>query len=158
KEKATVTKQMASVLAGFTEGFSFAYLKELFLASLVSVATETEVEQAAGEMEVEAAESASSDSTVVVETADAVTEGAGEVSEGAGKVKEAETPAVEKKKEKEVVKPISDDEVPEELKDNIFFRVLCQQITSLRRDMNDKGDEKDEEGGEPGYGFSDDSD
>ncbi|KFY75013.1 hypothetical protein V499_04992 [Pseudogymnoascus sp. VKM F-103] len=136
KEMVQVTAQMAGVLAGFTEGFSFAYLKELFLASLVAVATKTEVEQAAGEAEVEEeGGSASSDSTVVVEKADAVMEG------GADKAK-IETPAVEKKeKEKVVVKPISEDEIPEELKGNVFFRVLCQQITSLRREMDDKGDE-----------------
>ena len=160
-----VTELMARALAGFTEGFSFAYLKELFLASLVAVATKTEVEQAAGEVVEEEAESASSDSTVVVEKADTVMEGGAEVGEGADKTKvEAETPAGEKKEEKEkvVVKPISEDEIPEELRNSIFLRVLCQQITSLRREMDDKGDEEKVEAAfEPGYGYGgeeDDSD
>ncbi|KFY09031.1 hypothetical protein V492_05685 [Pseudogymnoascus sp. VKM F-4246] len=164
KEKVVVTKQMATALAGFTEGFSFAYLKELFLASLVAVATKTEAEQAAGEVEEEKAESTSSDSTVVVEKADTVVEGSGKTSEGVAKTEESETPVVDKKEaekkeegkekekeKKEEVKPISEDEIPEELRDNMFFRVLCQQITALRKEMNDKGDEKDVGGGEPDY-------
>jgi transitional endoplasmic reticulum ATPase len=162
KENVKVTELMARALAGFTEGFSFAYLKELFLASLVAVATKTEVEQAAGEVVEEEAESASSDSTVVVEKADTVMEGDAEVGEGADKTKvEAETPAVEKKEEKEkvVVKPISEDEIPEELRNSIFLRVLCQQITSLRREMDDKGnEEKVEAAFEPGYGYGDEED
>ncbi|OBT83388.1 hypothetical protein VE02_08359 [Pseudogymnoascus sp. 03VT05] len=161
KETVGITAQMATALAGFTEGFSFAYLKELFLASLVAVATKTEVEQAAGEAEVVVEEegSASSDSTVVVEKDDTVAEGGAEPAEGVDKAK-TEAPAVDKKEEKkEVMKPISEDEIPEELRDNIFFRVLCHQITSLRREMDDKGDEeKVESGGEPDYGHRGDED
>ncbi|KFZ11234.1 hypothetical protein V502_07653 [Pseudogymnoascus sp. VKM F-4520 (FW-2644)] len=163
KETVEVTGVMARATAGFTGGFSFAYLKELFLASLVAVATRTAEEQVKGGGGEEEVESAGSDSTVVIERADTVMEGGGEASEGAEKDK-TETP-VEKKdeeKEKEEVKPISEDEIPEELKDNVFFRVLCQQITSLRREMNDKGDdEKVEAGGELEYGCrgaEDDSD
>ncbi|KFX99766.1 hypothetical protein O988_03654 [Pseudogymnoascus sp. VKM F-3808] len=163
KEMVTITKQMAGVVAGFTEGFSFAYLKELFLASLVAVATKTAEEHAAGEVEpeVEGEGSASSGSTVVVEKADTVMEGGEGSSEVAEKSK-AEAPA-EKKKEEVVVKPISEDEMPEELKDNVFFRVLCQQITALRKEMNDKGDdEKVEDGGQPSFAYrrpvDDDSD
>lgn len=161
----TVTPQMATVLAGFTKGFSFAYLKELFLSSLVAVATKTEEEQVVGEAAVEErAESASSDSTVVVETADTVIDGGEEPNEGVDKAKTvAEKPAVDKKekKEKVVVKTISEDDIPQELRDNIFFRVLCQQVTSLRREMNDKGDdEKVEAGGEmpPDFGVVCDED
>lgn len=161
KQTVTITKQIATLTAGFTEGFSFAYLKELFLASLVAMATRTAEEQAAKEAVEEEAESASSDSTVVVETADTVMEGAAEASEGADKAK-TETPAVEKK-EVVVVKPILESEIPEELRDNVFFRVLCQQITSLRREMNEEGDEKVEGGGGGrnlgfGIGYDDDSD
>ncbi|OBT63879.1 hypothetical protein VE03_06616 [Pseudogymnoascus sp. 23342-1-I1] len=140
-----VSARMAGVLAGGTEGFSFAYLKELFLSSLVAVATRTEEEQAVGEERGGRAESASSDSTVVVERADAVVEGGEEASAEADQAKiETETPAVEKKEknEKVVANSISEDEIPEELRDNIFFRVLCQQITSLRREMDDKGDDE----------------
>ncbi|KFY50752.1 hypothetical protein V496_09192 [Pseudogymnoascus sp. VKM F-4515 (FW-2607)] len=152
KKMVTVTPQMATVLAGFTKGFSFAYLKELFLSSLVAVATKTEEEQVVGEAAVEErAESASSNSTVVVETSDTVMDGGEERSEGIDKAKTVtEKPAVDKKekKEKVVVKTISEDEIPQELRDNIFSRVLCQQVTSLRREMNDKGDdEKVETGG-----------
>ena len=164
KETVEVTGVVAKATAGFTEGFSFAYLKELFLSSLVAVVTRTAEEQGRGVVVEEEVESASSDSTVVVETADTVMEGGAEASEGADKEK-TDGPAVEKKdekKEKEEVKPISEDEIPEELKDNVFFRVLCQQITSLRREMNDKGDDdKVEEGVEPHHGSGcaeDDSD
>lgn len=162
KETVEVTTVVAKATAGFTEGFSFAYLKELFLSSLVAVATRTAEERVKGGVVVEEeAESASSDSTVVVETADTVMEGGAEASEGVEKDK-TETPAEKKEEKKEEVKPISEEEIPEELKDNLFFRVLCQQITSLRREMNDKGDdEKVEAGGEPDHGFGgveDDSD
>ncbi|KFY24321.1 hypothetical protein V493_05314 [Pseudogymnoascus sp. VKM F-4281 (FW-2241)] len=162
KTTVAMTGEMVTVLAGFTEGFSFAYLKELFLSSLLAVATRTAEELAVGEGAAEEEGSASSDSTVVVETADTVVEGAAGPAGDADKTK-TETSPVETKdeKEKEVVKPISEDEIPEELKDNVFFRVLCQQVTSLRREMNDKGDDgKDEAGpgGEPDNGGADEDD
>lgn len=47
---ANITSQMAVMLAKLTEGFSFAYLKELFLASLVSVISHNYEKQDAGKV------------------------------------------------------------------------------------------------------------
>ena len=59
KETVEVTGVVAKATAGFTEGFSFAYLKELFLSSLVAVVTRTAEEQGRGVVVEEEVESAS---------------------------------------------------------------------------------------------------
>lgn len=106
---------MESVVARLCEGFSFAYLKELFVIALLTIARGAHLED----------ESSSSGDTdkVIVEH------------EGAEKEEE-------KEEEEEVKKrTLPEVEVPEHLKDNVLLKVIKAQLKVLLEEMDNTKEE-----------------
>jgi transitional endoplasmic reticulum ATPase len=116
-------EDISSLVATLTEGFSFAYLKELFVMALLIIARGGK-----GLEEAENGWDVVSNSSTPAEPA---TEGTGpeKVAE------EDEQPLLKAKKEVPVV------EIPEHLKDNVLLRVLHQQVKVLLREMDSSDEE-----------------
>jgi len=133
------------VIAKLTEGFSFAYLKELFVVVLLTIARggtgdevdvkeKKEAEQKEEDKKEEGTasvveESKSEDGHVVVEHEDATAES----SDSANKEEEAETPA----KVPKVKRVVPEVDIPEGLQDNVLLKVVRGQIKMLIDEMDD---------------------
>lgn len=150
-------EELCGVVAGLTEGFSFAYLKELFVMSLLSLVRgfkgdDFEIVDAA---EVESAPEDETTSATPVGTGVAREEKKDDVCEckkmcdKCGKavveVSDPKTKAKEKKeKEKEATKkhvvPVVD--IPEGLGENLLLRVVRHQIRVLVAEMDNTEPEK----------------
>jgi transitional endoplasmic reticulum ATPase len=130
------------VIAEMTEGFSFAYLKELFVIVLLTIARggtgdeaeheEEKREKIEQEEEEKKEESKSEDGHVVVEHADAKAESSDSAE------KKEEKPTVPTKVKRVVPEVV----IPETLQDNVLLRVVKGQIKMLLDEM-DNTDEKD---------------
>lgn len=116
--------ELCDVIATFTEGFSFAYLKELFVASLLNIARGTNVLGEASETEWDVV-SENSTPQEGSETVDADKETA--QSEGA-------TPSTATSVQKPKELPVA--EIPDNLKDNIMLKMLHYQARVLMREMD----------------------
>jgi transitional endoplasmic reticulum ATPase len=118
--------EVSDLIGQLTEGFSFAYLKELFVSTLLAVArgaTGDEVEyDVVGEKSAESSEK-------------------GDETPKDGEENKEDTKENEPAKKKREVPTI---EVPEPLKENVFFKVLRLQMVSLIQDMNDAEESEDE--------------
>lgn len=114
-------ESLCAILALMTEGFSFAYLKELFVTALLTIAR-----GGTGEEE--------SEKLVVVTRSEAV---APEVTEkkgdGEGEVEKEDVP------KKHVIPEV---ETPEQLKSNVFLKVIKTTLKTLVDEM-DNTDEAD---------------
>lgn len=148
-------EELCGLIAQLTEGFSFAYLKELFIIVLLTIArggTGEEVEKEEGSAVSES--SPSEDGHVVVEHEDANVEAVDnaqnpESSEEAGKDASELVPAP---KIKRVVPDVA---IPESLQDNILLRVVMHQVKILLDEMDNTEEskwpsEKTRGGGIPG--------
>ena len=118
-------------LADLTDGFSFAYMKELMVMSLLTVARGGTGIETPGENGWDVVSEEAGD------TSESSKEDAKEDAEGAGDKKDKK----EKKKPREV--PVI--EVSEELKENVLLRVAQQQVRILLHEM-DNTDEEESEG------------
>ncbi|KAF4626650.1 hypothetical protein G7Y89_g11508 [Cudoniella acicularis] len=118
-------KEMCTIIMRLTEGFSFAYMKELFIVSLLTIArggTGDEVEEPAVLVShSEAVEVTSSDSEADYEVG---------------------IPIREREKPKKRIVP--DVEIPEELKGNLLLRVLKVHLRLLVEEMDSTGEDEDE--------------
>lgn len=135
-------EQICEIIAKLTEGFSFAYMKELFVQALLAIVggradveddvDDTAVEKAADETKVveESAKLAKAD-----ETTDSTTTEAKQANEkGEEAVEDTETQAaLPERKGPEVA-------IPEDLQANPFLRILRKQITALVNDMDNTKD------------------
>jgi transitional endoplasmic reticulum ATPase len=131
---------IADLVAGWTDTFSFAYLKELFISALLAVArgaqpgSETVAEAEAG------FETPGSAASIEGDYAAALSEGAAAWSGEEGgekdgeKKKEKKQQAAKGSGKKAVVIP--EMMVPEELKDNALIHALKQQVVVLLREMD----------------------
>jgi hypothetical protein len=123
------TDEMSSVVAQWTDGFSFAYLKELFLVALLGVAHgSTAPEESLLAPAREDSRTTSSASTVIVEAEEAGGPGV-ESSPGRGE-------GVETKQTRPEMA------IPASLRDNVLLAAICAQITLLRREMETVADSK----------------
>jgi SpoVK/Ycf46/Vps4 family AAA+-type ATPase len=148
-------EELCEVIAKLTEGFSFAYLKELFVIVLLTIArggTGDEVEE---EVPVAPETSPSEDGHVVVEHEDAKGESGddGEKKEEDNEEeKEAEKPAPPP----EIKRVMPEVEIPESLRDNVLLKVVKCQIKMLLDEMDNTEEgkwpsEKTQGGGVPGH-------
>lgn len=126
-------EELCPVVAGLTEGFSFAYLKELFVASLLLLARGGPHEDVGAPK----SDSGSSTDAVVIEPDEAAagaianTTAAGDASEdGAGQKDEKRT------NEKTLPKV----EVPESLQGNTLLGIITAQAQSLLDEMDNTDD------------------
>ncbi|KAH8723265.1 proteasome-activating nucleotidase [Phaeosphaeriaceae sp. PMI808] len=148
--KVEITSEIAEIVAQLTEGFSFAYLKELWVTALLGLARGFKGE----EFEiVDKEEAASADGDGNKKDEELTI---GETCTCATKCKECDKllpsaagsagQALEKEKEKEKDKKrmvLSDVEIPEHLVDNVLLKVIKHQIRILHAEMdNSNGEEK----------------
>lgn len=127
-------EELCPVVAGLTEGFSFAYLKELFVASLLLLARGGPHEDA------EAPQSDSGSSTdAVVVNAD---ESAAEVTSNPTAAGDAsQDDVVQKDGKKTIKKTLPKVEVPESLQGNTLLSIITAQAQSLLDEMDNTDDE-----------------
>ncbi|KUJ08818.1 P-loop containing nucleoside triphosphate hydrolase protein [Mollisia scopiformis] len=115
---------VSGVVAGWSEGFSFAYLKELFVVALLTVARGGDV---------------SSDAQ---ETPDLKTEDENHLKEEkATPVAAADGEKAETKKEEKKKRTLPEVEVPEHLKDNQFLKAIKAQLQILLDEMDSTKEE-----------------
>ena len=138
--------ELCELIAKLTEGFSFAYLKELFVIVLLTIArggTGDEVEEEEEDASPAAPGSSPSEDGEVVEHEDAKGESGNDAEkedEDKEKGKEAEKPAPPPK----VKRVIPEVAVPESLQNNLLLKVTKGQIKMLLNEMGDSED-KDRE-------------
>jgi len=114
------------IIATLTEGFSFAYLKELFVMALLTVARGGK-----------GLEDAAENGWDLVSNSSTPGEGVDGKDSDLGK---SETDVADKKKEKKA-KEAPAVEVPEHLKDNVLLRVIQQQVKVLLHEMDNTDEE-----------------
>ncbi|KAK5708583.1 hypothetical protein LTR17_020567 [Elasticomyces elasticus] len=127
--------EVCELVARLTSGFSFAYMKELFVQALLAI-----VGGRADDEDVDISDAASSlkvvnDSTKLAkgeETAESTAD-------------DASAEKTEEVKSSKVAHKIPEVEIPEHLQDNVLLRVLKKQIFALVKDMDNTDDDEDAE-------------
>jgi transitional endoplasmic reticulum ATPase len=118
-------EDICHVVANLTDGFSFAYLKELFITSLLILTKDGDDEESEiTEDQSEETESTSTSDAVVVEKTD-----------GAGEEKVVPDLQTEQKKSAKPKRVMPDVAIPESLRDNTFMRILKLQAKALLDEM-----------------------
>lgn len=129
------------IVAALTEGFSFAYMKELFVQALLAIVGGRGDADADDEDE-DAVERAAKKSKVVTDSSKLAREGedtgSTETTKVAGKTDE-EKKTGEIMSERQVVPEV---DIPDHLRDHPFLRVLQKQIVALVRDMDNTKDDE----------------
>lgn len=126
-------EDLCPVIARLTEGFSFAYLKELFITSLLILARGSTLE--------DTVQPCSSDDSSIVDTV--VVEGPSDEENGTqptsdGDEKGGDTKTTRKPKIKRIIPKI---DVPEELQGNTLLSVMMAQAQALLDEMDNSEDE-----------------
>lgn len=128
---------LCPIIAKMTEGFSYAYLKELFVWALLTIARGRSVEEedAASDKEALPKNSNTSGTTldnclVVVESADVIKQASEETQESAT----AKAAVGEAEPQKKTLVP--EVEIPAYLQDNLLLKVIRRQIKMLLEDMD----------------------
>ncbi|KAM0137005.1 hypothetical protein ACHAP3_004343 [Botrytis cinerea] len=125
------------LVAKMTEGFSFAYLKELFIVTLLGIARSATgagddgaEEEEESENDTTASTSTSTDDGVVVEKDDSM--------EGILRNPQptSDTEAAHSVKQSEPRKTLSNVDIPAHLKDNVFLKALVAQAKMLVEEMD----------------------
>ncbi|KAK0249846.1 hypothetical protein B0A54_00514 [Friedmanniomyces endolithicus] len=134
-----ITDEVCEIVANVTDGFSFAYMKELFVQALLAIVGGRDED----EDMTDASVSVAADSVKVVgDSAKLAKEG--ETTEStADATSSNSTPEKTEKDSKaaRVPRKVPEVEVPEHLQDNAFLRVLRKQIVALVKDMDNTTDE-----------------
>jgi transitional endoplasmic reticulum ATPase len=123
-------------VAAITEGFSFAYLKELFIASLLTLARGAQEEPEGADAAQEAAppsDGSSMTDGVVVERPAAAIEGEDSAEKTESAKEDAEAEKAEPKKPRRTLPEV---EVPENLRDNVLLRIVRTQARTLLEEMD----------------------
>ncbi|OCL03024.1 P-loop containing nucleoside triphosphate hydrolase protein [Glonium stellatum] len=116
--------ELCPIIGKLTEGFSFAYLKELFVMALLTVARGGPVP----------ADSAEECAEISAGATDAEPAGGNEKGEAEnGKVKEADSA---EKSKVPVKRTMAQVEIPEELRENVLLKVIQHQIKTLLDEMD----------------------
>ncbi|KAK3361243.1 proteasome-activating nucleotidase [Lasiosphaeria ovina] len=146
--------EICDIVAKLTEGFSFAYMQELFMASLLELSHGDDGGYLEEEEVPSSSDSGSTTDAVVVEhpskaeDSDAVSDEEG----GEGKDEGESDKDEDKKKEKKKAAPpkpkrvIPSVEVPDHLQDNGFLRILTKQAKILLEQMDNTEDEPEAAG------------
>ncbi|CAN8100134.1 unnamed protein product [Discula destructiva] len=125
---------MCPIVAKVTEGFSFAYLKELFITSLLLMARGGRPED--GEDQAPSESSLSTDAVVVEASPTGGAEGETGGSEDAGS-KQDDKAAAPSSKVRKVIPTV---DVPDELQSNALFSIIKAQAQSLLDEMDNSED------------------
>lgn len=126
-------EDLCPVIARLTDGFSFAYLKEMFITSLLILAR--------GSTSEDTAQPCSSDHSSILDTVvvDGPSEEENETQQTSGEEKEGGNPkTAQKPKVKRIIPKI---EVPEELQGNTLLSVMMAQAQALLDEMDNSEDE-----------------
>jgi transitional endoplasmic reticulum ATPase len=141
-------EEMCAIVADLTPDFSYAFLKELFVSSLVMVARQAIGEEIDWDVinPASAKGSTKGDETPkdADDTAPAQSSGENDSSDGSTEKTNAETKEKEKQVETRKKREIPKVDVPEPLKDNTFFKLIHLNVGLLLQNMddNDKAEEK----------------
>lgn len=130
---------LCPIIAKMTEGFSFAYLKELFVWALLTVARGGSVEEDVVSDKEESPKGSNTcdttpDNCLVVESADVIKQASEETQESAT----AKTTIVEAAPQKKILVP--EVEIPAHLQDNVLLKVIRGQIKMLLEEMDNAKD------------------
>jgi SpoVK/Ycf46/Vps4 family AAA+-type ATPase len=128
-EKVEFPEQICELVAEWTSGFSFAYLKELFISALLTVARRG----GRGEKEIESDGSTMVDKNYVV-----VNGGDTSSTESSSNQEKQATSSSQKAPEAETASNIKIPEIniPDELKENVLLQILRRQAQLLLREMD----------------------
>lgn len=127
-------EEMCPVVADLTEGFSYAFLKELFISALVMIAR-----QAAGEeIDWDVINPASAEGSIKGDETPKESKNTEEEEEKeAEKSKTSETKEDGEKEELQKKIEIPKVDIPESLKDNTFFKLIYKNVGALLQNMDD---------------------
>lgn len=134
--------ELCPIIAKMTEGFSFAYLKELFVWALLTIARGGFVEEETGSekdkspKDSDASDSTSNNGLVVVEKEEVPAQASDEAQETASAKASGIEAAPEKMK---IVVP--EVEIPTHLQDNLLLKVIRGQIRMLIEEMDNAKDD-----------------
>jgi transitional endoplasmic reticulum ATPase len=128
------------IIAKMTEGFSFAYLKELFVSALLTIARGGTGQEDEGVVDQHRAQkedttgSTTGDDTVVVEKRD----GAGDASEGGEKITGKGATSHDRSHEEvsQKKRTLPEVEIPSTLQDNVLLKVIRNEIRMLLSEMD----------------------
>ncbi|KAK5746375.1 hypothetical protein LTR17_000755 [Elasticomyces elasticus] len=127
--------EVCELVARLTSGFSFAYMKELFVQALLAI-----VGGRADDEDVDISDAASSlkvlDDSTKLANGQETTESTAD---------DASAEKTDEVKSSKVVHKIPEVEIPEHLQDNVLLRVLKKQILALVKDMDNTDDDEDAE-------------
>jgi transitional endoplasmic reticulum ATPase len=143
--------ELCPIIAKMTEGFSFAYLKELFVWALLTVArggTVEEDEDVSGKDILHAADTSSTSSTdgaVIIEHEQDTSQVSKEtVISAVGEANKDDQIPVEAVKKERVVPEV---DIPTALQGNMLLRIIRSQIVMLHEEMDSTKDAKVHKGG-----------
>ncbi|KAK3618873.1 hypothetical protein LTR56_024387 [Elasticomyces elasticus] len=127
--------EVCELVARLTSGFSFAYMKELFVQALLAL-----VGGRADDEDVDISDAASSlkglDDSTKLAKGEETTESTAD---------DASAEKTEEVKSSKVAHKIPEVEIPEHLQDNVLLRVLKKQILALVKDMDNTDEDEDAE-------------
>jgi transitional endoplasmic reticulum ATPase len=135
-------EDLCRIIAKLSEGFSFAYLKELFVITLLTIARGGTVEQEEEIQEEKNEDAKSSISTEPIMVEHETGEGPGAKGEGAEVAVKVGAGATEKPEEEEKKKRVLPEvETPEHLRDNVLLKVVRAQLKMLLDEMDNTKEE-----------------
>ncbi|KAK0741979.1 P-loop containing nucleoside triphosphate hydrolase protein [Apiosordaria backusii] len=145
---------ISPLVAKVTEGFSFAYLRELFMSSLLALVRGFNPDEAEEDPQENDADDGSSSTTgdgILVDKPTTTEEDNNEsTKDKTEEEKEEEKEKTDEKEEKKEAKPkrvFPVVEVPEHLKDNLLLKIILSQAKILFDEMDRDDDERKESGG-----------
>ncbi|KAK5127612.1 hypothetical protein LTR85_006952 [Meristemomyces frigidus] len=136
--KVEFSDELNGIVAKLTEGFSFAYMKELFVQALLAiVGGRADVEDEVNDL---AVEKTAEETTVTAGSAKLTKEGEATATGGA---------AAEDAFANDVERKVPEVDIPDHLKSNPLLRILQKQVTALVNDMDNTKDDVHEKVSKP---------
>jgi len=133
--KIECSDEVCEIVAKLTDGFSFAYMKELFVQALLAIMSgHADVEE--DEVDAAVVEKAAEETKVVTDSTKLAQDGASTGADGEDKAAGEKVKATGKP---ECKVPTVD--IPEHLKSNSFLRIMQKQAVALVKDMDNTSDE-----------------
>ncbi|KAK5147836.1 hypothetical protein LTR32_000762 [Rachicladosporium monterosium] len=134
-----ITDEVCEIVANVTDGFSFAYMKELFVQALLAIVGGRDED----EDMTDASASAAADSVKAVEGSAKLAKD-GETTESTADATSGDSATEKTEKDSKPARQpckVPEVEIPEHLQSNAFLRVLRKQIVALVKDMDNTDDE-----------------
>jgi transitional endoplasmic reticulum ATPase len=130
-------EDVCPIIAKLSEGFSFAYLKELFVIALLVIARGGKIEEVEDQAQIEDTKSQTSSEPIMVEHEPAV-----EIGDGVDKATTG-VAGDDTKKSKEAPKKrvVPEVETPPHLQDNTLLKVVRAQLKILLEEMDNTKEE-----------------